>query len=71
MHANAMEEMWVAAKSNFQIGILLRLQEGEIARAYESTEWVARSEKQATESVQLMLDARCVTVIGGAIQKII
>lgn len=45
--------------------------EGENARTDELAEWVGCSEKQAIESVQSMLEARCVTVIDGAIRKIV
>lgn len=45
--------------------------EGETARTDELAEWVGCSEQQAIESVQSMLEARCVTVIDGAIRKIV
>ena len=45
--------------------------EGQTAKTDELAKWVGCSEQQAAESVQSMLEARCVTVVDGAIQKIV
>lgn len=45
--------------------------EGEPATTDQIAKWVGCSQQQAIESVQSMLEARCVTVVDGAIREIV